>query len=66
MSNTSIGASYKKWDKWADMLDDEDPKPKHSGKIDPKDLTVSFGKPLSEEEFRAYQNRKKMGSERKK
>jgi hypothetical protein len=50
--------SYKKWEKyankvaWADM---EDGKPKNTGSrsFDPKNVSVFFGEPMSEEEFKA-------------
>lgn len=41
---------YKKWEKVAAELDDEEA----FKNIDPKDISVTLGRPMTEEEFKAY------------
>lgn len=60
MGSENLGAYYDRWNKLCnDLSDDEDdearPLPARSGKpmIDPKDISVSFGTPMSEEEFKS-------------
>lgn len=70
----SLDAKYKKWDKmsWADASEGEEdaPQPKKAKKrhvtapidpkkLNPKDVSVHFGKPLTEEEFNEYRKTKK-------
>lgn len=62
---SSLDAYYKKWEAVAKDLDAPEPRPVTAmlgdgtlSDIDPKQISVEFGKPLSEEEFHEYQKRK--------
>lgn len=70
MTKETLGEYYSKLDRicstWSD--DEEEPQPppppKKKPMIDPKDLSVSFGTPMTEEEFRSrHKNVHRSGSE---
>lgn len=66
--DTSLDAYYKKWDALAKALDGLDAAdddggggavpPTPLGQVQPKDIGVTIGRPLTEEEFAAHRRRK--------
>lgn len=63
MKNESLQEYYRKWERICNELEDTDvtpaPQKPNPGKvplkIDPKDISMAFGDPMTEEEFRASQ-----------
>ncbi len=61
MAPQTLGDYYNKWDRicssWSDDEVEEPPRkkppPQDKPMIDPKDISVSFGTPMTEEEFKS-------------
>ncbi len=68
MSSESLSTYYAKWDKlcssWNDDEQDSERPKQQADKpaIDPKDISVSFGTPMTEEEFKSRHKTMTRGS----
>lgn len=61
MPTASLNQHYDKWSQFCNEHDDDGNVKKP--KLDPKDISVSFGKPLTEEEFKnRHKNAYKTGA----